>query len=132
MNESPEKTLDIIVYDKKYSLLEKYNNGDVKPEALVFAKKFYDTCYHIFPQITTEAKLFNLFLNTYNCYRTDNLDTQLKNTDEVIDAVNMFDDIVIALASEKGLNLCLVYINIERSIYEPHLFKKKKYLDWKI
>ena len=130
MSKNLEKTLDIIVYDKKYSLLEEYNNGDVKPEALVFAKKFYDTCYHIFPHITTESKLFNLFLNTYNCYRTDNLETQLKNKDEVIDAVNMFDDILIALARRKGLNKCQVYINIERCIYEPYLFKNKKYLEW--
>lgn len=132
MGENNKKKLDIIVYDKKYSLLEKYKTGMVKPQALKYAKMFFEACYHIFPNIKSEAKLFNLFLETFNCYRQDNLDTQFNDINEVIDAVNMFDDIVIALASEKGLNLCKVYINLEKSLYDPNIVRNRKYLEWNI
>ena len=124
--------LEIILYDKKYSLLDTYNTGEVKPKALYYAKKFNDACYHIFPFVRTENKLFNLFLRTFNCYRKDNLTTQLKNVDEVIDAVNMFDDIVTAMASKNGLNICKIYINLEKCYYDPTKYKNTKYIDWNL
>ena len=74
--------------------------------------------------------IFNLFINTFNSYALNNLDTQMKNNDDFIDAVNMFDDILVALASTKGLNLCRVFLCLEPCIYEGGKIKYKKYLEW--
>ena len=54
----------------------------------------------------------------------------MKNNDDFIDAVNMFDDILVALASTKGLNLCRVFLCLEPCIYEGGKIKYKKYLEW--
>ncbi len=122
--------MNIVPYEKENTQLPKYQNGEVKPEALKYARRFHEICYTKFKHIYSENHLFQLFLNTFNPHRQDNIETQLKNMDEMIDAMNMFDDILVALASQKGLNLCKVYLKLEKSVVEPTIIKQKKYLMW--
>ena len=122
--------MEIVPYEKKNTLVNKYNNGEVNSIALKYAKRFHEVCYTQFKNIQTENNLFNLFVKTFNPYSPHNKETQLKNIDEMIDAVNMFDEILIALASKKGLNICKVYLSLEKSLVEPQVYKPKKYLIW--
>ena len=122
--------MNIVPYEKENTQLLKYQNGEIKPEALKYARRFQEVCYTKFKNIHSENHLFQLFLDTFNPHRQDNKETQLKNIDEMIDAVNIFDDILVALASQKGLNLCKVYLKLEKSIAEPTIVKQKKYLMW--
>tara|TARA_X000000950_G_C13702388_1_gene572693 strand:- start:473 stop:847 length:375 start_codon:yes stop_codon:yes gene_type:complete len=122
--------MDIILYNKKNALQEKYSEGEVNQKALKIAHKFYELCYHKFKITYTESSLFNLFVKTFNSYARNNLDTQMKNNDEFIDAINMFDDILIALSSKNGLNLCQVFLCLEPCKFEAGKVKHKKYLEW--
>lgn len=122
--------MDIIPYEKKNTQIPKYQNGNINSIALIYARKFHEICYAKFKNIHDENSLFNLFLQTFNPYSSTNKETQLASIDEMIDAVNMFDDILVALSSEKGLNLCKLYLCLERNILEPSLIKPKKYLIW--
>ena len=122
--------MELIVYEKQNALQEKYTEGNINPKALKIAVRFYELCYDKFKKVISEPELFNLFLKTFNSYATNNLDTQFKDNDELIDAVNMFDDILVALSSKKGLNLCKVYLRLEPSKYESNIIRNKKYLEW--
>ena len=122
--------MELIVYEKENALQEKYTEGKVNPKALKIAVRFYELCYDKFKKVFSEPELFNLFLKTFNSFANDNLDTQFKDKDELIDAVNMFDDILVALSSKKGLNLCKVYLQIEPCKHELTKIKNKIYLEW--
>ena len=122
--------MEIIPYEKKNTQIPKYQNGEINPIALRYAKRFHEICYAKFKNIHDENTLFNLFLETFNPNSSTNQETQLASIDEMIDAMNMFDDILVALSSEKGLNLCQVFLRLERSRVEPLLVKPKKYLIW--
>lgn len=122
--------MELIVYEKQNALQEKYTEGNINPKALKIAVRFYELCYDKFKKVISEPELFNLFLKTFNSYATNNIDTQFKDNDEFIDAVNMFDDILVALSSKKGLNLCKVYLLLEPSKYESNIIRNKKYLEW--
>ena len=122
--------MEIVPYNIKNVYLPEYKNGEVTRQALKYAKKFYEYCYPLFKTITTESSLFNLFLKTFNPHSSFNKLTQFETIDEMIDAINMFDDILIALASKKGLNLCQVHLYVDKCLIEPSKFKHRKMLDW--
>lgn len=122
--------MSLVVYKKNNIVLDKYHLGEVKPKALELANRFYESCNYYIHIVKTENELFNLFVKTFNPSRTDNLKTQMKNMDELIDAVNMFDDILIALSSINGLNLLKVFQIIGRSKVFPDKFKPYMMLEW--
>lgn len=122
--------MSLVLYEKNNIVLEKYHLGEVEPKALELAKRFYQNCNYYIQIIKTENELFNLFVTTFNPSRKDNLSTQMKNMDELIDAVNMFDKILIALSSKKGLNLLKIYENIGRCKVFPNKFKSYLMLEW--
>ena len=122
--------MSLVLYEKNNIVLEKYHLGEVDPKALELANRFYENCNYYIKIIKTENELFKLFVKTFNPSRTDNLKTKMKNMDELIDAVNMFDKILIALSSKKGLNLLKVYQVIGRSKVFPDKYKPYLMLEW--
>ena len=122
--------MSLVLYEKNNIVLEKYHLGEVDPKALELAKRFYESCNYYIQIIKTENELFKLFVKTFNPSRKDNLSTQMKNMDELIDSVNMFDKILIALSSKKGLNLLKIYENIGKCKVFPNKFKPYLMLEW--
>tara|TARA_B100000123_G_scaffold198251_1_gene148663 strand:- start:457 stop:834 length:378 start_codon:yes stop_codon:yes gene_type:complete len=124
--------MSLIVYEKNNTVLNKYHLGDVEPIALKIADRFYNICKYYIKITKSENELFNLFIKTFNPSASDNKHWQMKNMDELIDAVNMFDKILIALSSEKGLNLFKVYLVMGKCKIFPNKFKPYLMLDWNI
>ena len=122
--------MEIVLYNKKKTQPQKYINGEVKDKALKFAKLFYKIHNKNLKFIISVDHLFNLFIRTFNPYYPENNYPEISNIDDMIDAANMFDDILIALSSSNGLNICNVYINLEISPVDNTLFIPKKYVSW--
>ena len=127
--------MEIVPYQTnwpRYTYIDEYNMGEVNEISLTMAKMFYQRVKDILPTIKNETELFRLYFRTLDEYSKEK---EHENTPEqkelLLQGINNFDAVLVALASEKGLKLLKIYRDIIPSIYDPPRLLGIKGIIWR-
>jgi hypothetical protein len=112
--------------------MDYYNYGIPTMEGLYLANHFKNVASDKFPFIVYENDLFNLYVKTFNLPTLTNGETVGYNNNILLDAVKYYDSMLVALTSDKGLNLAKIYTEkIKRScLFQRYIMVK--YLVWNL
>jgi hypothetical protein len=127
--------MEIIPYHTnwpRYTYIDEYNMGEVNEISLTIAKLFYQRVKDILPTIKNEPELFRLYFRTLDEYSKEKEDENTPEQKELLlQGINNFDEVLVALASEKGLKLLKIYRDIIPSIYDPPRLLGIKGIIWR-